>query len=236
MTIHLSSGSLGSRVRPKHDDTLEDTVLMRAFEPEVADVTLRPSACSNRPRSPLLLTGRSTTSTPCTSTAATTTAGAGPARSVGPDDLGHPTTRHQGPRRPQTTDPARAAMDRHHDRLKHLIGDLMWPTPAGPYTPDRFSTVISEPGPPPTHRLGRRLRPDPQTRHRGPRLLPALPATRQDQTQSDPRPQTAHLRPHLDAPPTHKPIPALDIEAHPPAPPLAKPATTPTHHPRQQHD
>ena len=36
--------------------------------------------------------------------------------------------------------------------------------------------------------------------------------------------------------PTHKPIPALDIEAHPPAPPLAKPATTPTHHPRQQHD
>ena len=167
MTIHLSSGSLGSRVRPKHDDTLEDTVLMRAFEPEVADVTLRPSACSNRPRSPLLLTGRSTTSTPCTSTAATTTGGAGPARSVGPDDLGHPTTRHQGPRRQQTTDPARAAMDRRHDRLKHLIGDLMWPTPAGPYTPDRFSTVISEPGPPPTHRLGRRHRPDPQTRHRG---------------------------------------------------------------------
>ena len=130
MTIHLSSGSLGSRVRPKHDDTLEDPVLMRAFEPEVADVTLRPSACSNRPRSPLLLTGRSTTSTPCTSTAATTTGGAGPARSVGPDDLGHPTTRHQGPRRQQTTDPARAAMDRRHDRLKHLIGDLMWPTPA----------------------------------------------------------------------------------------------------------
>ena len=57
MTIHLSSGSLGSRVQPKHDDTLEDPVLMRAFEPEVADVTLRPSACSNRPRSPLLLTG-----------------------------------------------------------------------------------------------------------------------------------------------------------------------------------
>lgn len=132
---------------------------MRAFEPEVADVTLRPSACSNRPRSPLLLTGRSTTSTPCTSTAATTTGGAGPARSVGPDDLGHPTTRHQGPRRQQTTDPARAAMDRRHDRLKHLIGELMWPTPAGPYTPDRFSTVISEPGPPPTHRLGCRLRP-----------------------------------------------------------------------------
>ena len=55
----------------------------------------------------------------------------------------------------------------------------------------------------------RRHRPDPRTRHRGPRLLPALPATRQDQTRSDPRPQTAHLRPHLDAPPTHKPIPSL---------------------------
>ena len=30
-------------------------------------------------------------------------------------------------------------------------------------------------------------------------------------------PKTAHLRPHLDAPPTHKPDLSLDIEAHAPA-------------------
>ena len=48
----------------------------------------------------------------------------------------------------------------------------------------------------------RRHRPDPQTRHRRPRLLPALLATRQDQTRSDPSTQTTHLRPHLDTPPT----------------------------------
>ena len=61
-----------------------------------------------------------------------------------------------------------------------------------------------------------------------------------DQTRSHPSTQAPHLRPGLDTPPTRPPTresdPALDMEAQPPAPPLARPATTSAHHCEQQHD